>query len=55
MSLLENKTVEHAFAIHIDKDGNSNIQFISIGGITGTVVDARIVSAGVAKFNSVKV
>jgi len=55
MSLLENKAVEHAFAIHIDKDGNSHIQFLSIGGTTGTVVNPIIVSAGVAKFNSVKV
>jgi N12 class adenine-specific DNA methylase len=55
MSLLENKYNEHAFAIHIDQDGNSHIQFLSIGGITGTVVDPRIVAAGVSKFNSKKV
>jgi hypothetical protein len=42
MSLLENKSVEHAFAIHIDEKGNSHIQFLSIGGTTGTVVDTKI-------------
>ena len=55
MSLLENKSVEHAFAIYIDQDGNSHIQFLSIGGGTATVVDTNIVSAGVYKFNSKKV
>ena len=55
MSLLENKLVEHAFAIHIDQEGNSQVQFLSIGGVTGTVVDTNIVAAGVSKFNSVKV
>lgn len=55
MSLLENKSVEHAFAIHIDQDGNSHIQFLSIGGTTGTVVDPKLVASGVSKFNSKKV
>lgn len=55
MKLLENKSVEHAFAVHIDGEGNSHIQFLSIGGTVGTVVDANLVSAGVAKFGSKKV
>lgn len=55
MSLLENKTVEHAFAVHVDKKGKSHIQFLGIGGLTGTVVDARMVVAGAAKFDSKKV
>jgi hypothetical protein len=55
MRLLETASVEHAFAIHIDKDGNSHIQFLSIGGRTGTVVDPRTVLAGVSNFKSKKV
>jgi DNA repair protein RadC len=55
MSLLENKTVEHAFAVHVDKKGKSHIQFLGIGGLTGTVVDARMVVAGALKFDSKKV
>lgn len=55
MRLLEDKAVEHAFAVHIDADGNSHIQFISIGGQTGTVVDPRVILAGVSKFGSQKV
>lgn len=54
MQLLENKLVEHAFAVHVDAKGNSHIQFLSIGGITGTVVDPRMVLAGVDKFNTKK-
>ena len=42
MSLLENKSVEHAFAIHIDEEGNSHIQFLSIGGVTGKITDKNI-------------
>jgi hypothetical protein len=55
MRLLEDKSVEHAFAVHIDSKGNSHIQFLSIGGISGTVVDPKLVLSGVAKFKSKKV
>jgi N12 class adenine-specific DNA methylase len=55
MRLLEDKSVEHAFAVHIDSKGNSHIQFLSIGGISGTVVDPNLVLSGVAKFKSKKV
>jgi len=55
MRLLEDKSVEHAFAVHIDSKGNSHIQFLSIGGVTGTVVDPKLVLSGVAKFKSKKV
>ena len=54
MRLLETKSVEHAFAVHLDKKGNSHIQFLSIGGITGTVVDPKMVLAGAIKFGAVK-
>lgn len=54
MQLLETKTVEHAFAVHIDKNGKSHIQFLSIGGVSGTVVDPKSVLAGVKKFKSVR-
>jgi hypothetical protein len=55
MRLLEDKSVEHAFAVHIDSKGNSHIQFLSIGGVSGTVVDPKLVLSGVAKFKSKKV
>lgn len=54
MRLLENKSVEHAFAVHVDAAGNSHIQFIGIGGITGAIFDPRITLAGAVRFNSVK-
>ena len=55
MRLLEDKNVEHAFAVHVDKDGNSFIQFLSIGGISGTVIDGRVLLSGVNEFSSKKV
>lgn len=55
MRLLENKIVEHAFAIHVNNDGKSYIQLLSIGGMDSTVVDARVVLEGVNKFGSQKV
>ena len=55
MRLLENKAVEHAFAVHVDANGDSHIQFISIGSTIGTVMDAKIILAGALKFGSKKV
>ena len=55
MRLLENKNVEHGFAVHVDAKGNSHIQYLSVGGTTGTVIDSRLVLAGLAKFKSKKV
>ena len=55
MRLLENKSVEHGFAVHVDGEGNSHIQYLSIGGTTGTVIDPKLVLAGLAKFKSKKV
>lgn len=55
MRLLENKQGEHAFAVHIDQNGNANIQFLSIGSTVGTVVDPRLVLSGFSKFKSKKI
>jgi len=53
MQLLENKSVEQSFAVHVDKSGKSHVQFLSIGGLTGTVIDAKAVLAGAKKFKAV--
>ncbi len=55
MRLLENKSVEHGFAVHVDAKGNSHIQYLSVGGTTGTVIDPKLVLAGLAKFKSKKI
>ena len=55
MRLLESKSVEHSFAVHIDSKGNSHIQFLGIGSIVGTIIDPRSIISGVAKFNSKKI
>ena len=55
MKQLENKTVEHAFAVHVDEKGDSYIQFLSIGGQVSTVIDPSLVLSGVTKFKTKKV
>ena len=55
MRKLEDKSVEHAFAVHVTKRGKTHIQFLGMGGPTGTVVDPRLILAGVKKFKSAKV
>jgi DNA repair protein RadC/predicted amidophosphoribosyltransferase len=55
MRKLEDKSVEHAFAVHVDKNGKTHIQFLGMGGPTSTIVDPRLVLAGVKKFKSKKV
>ena len=55
MRKLEDKSVEHAFAVHVDKNGKAHIQFLGMGGPTSTIVDPRLVLAGVKKFKSKKV
>jgi len=55
MRKLEDKSVEHAFAVHVDKSGKAHIQFLGMGGPTSTVVDPRLVLSGAKKFKSKKV
>jgi DNA repair protein RadC/uncharacterized protein YdcH (DUF465 family) len=55
MRKLEDKAVEHAFAVHVDKNGKAHIQFLGMGGPTSTIVDPRLVLAGAKKFKSKKV
>ena len=52
MRLLEDAAVEHVFAVHIDENGNSFIQHVSVGGVSKAIVDAKIIAAGVKQFNS---
>jgi DNA repair protein RadC len=55
MRKLEDKAVEHAFAVHVDKNGDAHIQFLGMGGPTSTIVDPRLILAGAKKFKSKKV
>lgn len=54
MSLLESASVEHFFAIHVDANGDSHIQMISIGGPTSTVVSVNAIASGVSHFGTKK-
>jgi DNA repair protein RadC len=55
MSLLENKSVEHSFAVHVDENEVPHIQFLNIGTTSAAHFNAQAVLAGVKKFNSKKV
>jgi hypothetical protein len=55
MSLLENKSVEHSFAVHVDENEVPHIQFLNIGITSAAHFNAQAVLAGVKKFNSKKV
>lgn len=39
---LENEAVEHAFSVYIDQELNPSVQWLSMGGISATVIDPRI-------------
>jgi len=54
MKNLEDAAVENAFAVHVDKDGQAHIQYLSTGTSVGTVVDPRIVATGALKYGAVK-
>ena len=54
-ALLENKSIEHSFAIYIDEKGYPTIQFLSVGARSQTVIDPIQVIAGVNKYKPKKV
>ena len=39
---LESEAVEHAFAVYIDKDLNPSVQWLSMGGISATIIDPKL-------------
>src|SRR5665213_1289698 len=39
---LESETVEHAFAVYIDKEKHPSVQWLSMGGVNSTIIDPRI-------------
>lgn len=55
MRQLENKAVEHAFAVHVDKNGKPHIQFLGMGGVASTTVDKTLILAGAKRYNSKKI
>ena len=48
---LENEAVEHTFLLYRFKDDSYLVQHLSTGGITGTVVDLRLVAGNVFALN----
>jgi len=55
MRQLENKSVEHGFAVHVDEKGKAHIQFLGMGGVAGTVMDPMLILAGVKRYGSKQV
>ncbi|MGL4483447.1 MAG: JAB domain-containing protein, partial [Anaerovoracaceae bacterium] len=54
MAFLENKSVENGFAVHVDKEGNGHVQYLSTGSLDGTVMSTRLIVFGARQFNAVK-
>lgn len=52
MRSLENKSIELAFAVHVNDKDEALIQFLSMGGRAGTVIDSTVVLSGVNAFDS---
>lgn len=52
---LESSAVEHAFAVYVDKKNNPYVQWMSMGGITGTVADARLMIDAANKLEAKKI
>lgn len=52
---LEDASVEHGYAVHIDGNGDHHIQMLSIGTSTQTLIDPKVVLQGVEKFGSKKI
>ena len=55
MRLLENKAVEHAFVVHIDKKGEAHIQFMGVGSSSGVIFDNGAILNGIKKFGTQKI
>ena len=54
MSLLENKSVEHSFAVHVDEEGKGHVQFLNIGVLTQTHMNTQAIIAGAKRFKTKK-
>lgn len=52
---LESSAVEHAFAVYVDKKSTPYVQWMSMGGITGTVADARLMIDAANKLEAKKI
>jgi hypothetical protein len=54
MSLLENKSVEHSFAVHVDEEGKGHVQFLNIGVLAETHMNTQAIIAGAKRFKTKK-
>src|SRR5699024_1602487 len=55
MKSLENKNIEHSFAIHVNKDKDPFIQFVGMGGKGAVLFEIDIIMAGAEVFKSEKI
>lgn len=55
MRALENKNIEHSFAIHVNQDKEPFLQFVGMGGKAAVMFDIDIVMAGAEVFNPEKI
>ncbi|TBT97423.1 RadC-like JAB domain-containing protein [Hamiltosporidium magnivora] len=54
MSFLQDKTIEQAYAIHIDKNNKETIQMLSIGGTSSTTIDFKVLLQSAILFGTKK-
>jgi hypothetical protein len=54
MSFLQDKTIEQAYAIHIDKNNKETIQMLSIGGMSSTSIDVKVLLQSAILFDTKK-
>jgi DNA repair protein RadC len=52
---LESESVEHAFAVYIDKDKKPSVQWLSMGGVNATIIDPRIMVDAAQKLKATQI
>ena len=55
MRALESKSIEHAFAVHVNKEKEPFVQFVGMGGKASVIINADTVLAGAKLFDAEKV
>jgi DNA repair protein RadC len=52
---LENESIEHAFAVYVDKNSKPSVQWLSMGGINATIIDPRMMVDAAQRLEATKI
>lgn len=55
MKALENKSIEHMYALHVDENDTTHLQFLGIGSEAGVVVNKQAILNAALTFNTQKI